>query len=102
MRSLEGYDKIKVLGARLVIKPTPVEELTQSGLIINPSTQEPKYEGTIVAVGPGARLDNGNLMPMDCSPGDKVIYSRLAGVPITYQNEELLIINERDIIGILM
>ena len=102
MRALEGYEKIKVLGARLVIKPTPPEEATQSGIIISSASQEPKYEGTVVAVGPGARLDNGQQMPMDCEPGNKVIYSRLAGVPINYNDEELLIINERDIIGILL
>lgn len=102
MKALEGYEKIKVLGARLVLKPTPIEEATASGLIIGHSAQEPKYEGTVVAVGPGARLDKGGLQPMDCNPGDRVIYSRLAGVPIKLHDEDLLIINEKDIIGILL
>lgn len=97
---LEGYEGIRVLGARVVVK-LEMEEETPSGIVLPTNAKEPKYEGIVVATGDGARLENGLLMPMDVKPGDRVIYSRLAGVPITYNGEELLVINERDIIAII-
>jgi chaperonin GroES len=104
-KHLPGYENLTVLGARLIVKPTPPEEVTKSGIIIAHNAQEPKYEGTVVVTGPGARLDNGVKMPMEVEVGQKVIYSRLAGVPINVEiggkKEDLLVINERDIIAII-
>lgn len=104
-KHLPGYEGITVLGARLVVKQTPPEEVTKSGIIIAHNAQEPKYEGTVVVAGPGARLETGVQMPMEVEIGQKVIYSRLAGVPIEVEVngkvEQLLVINERDIIAII-
>lgn len=100
MKYLNGYEGIKVLGARVVIKLQNPEEKTPSGIILVPGTEEPKFEGLVVAVGPGARNNKGETMPMDVNPGDWVIYSRMAGVPIEHKGEKFLIINERDVIAI--
>ncbi len=98
---LPGYEGVKVLGARVVIKLEEEENKTLSGLIIVRDHEEPKYEGLVVATGDGIRLETGVKMPMDISAGDYVIYSRLAGVPIEYNDEKLLVINERDVIAII-
>ncbi len=97
------YSHLSVLGARVVVKPTPPEKLSQSGLILLNNDKEPKYEGTVVVAGPGVRLENGQAMPMEIGIGMKVIYSRMAGVPIEDEitGEQLLVINERDVIAII-
>lgn len=97
----EGYQGIKVLGARIVVKIEEESDKTASGLFIVQDHKEPKFEGEVVATGGGARLENGNTMPMDVAVGDRIIYSRMAGVPVTYNGEKLLVINERDVIAII-
>lgn len=99
-KCLVGYEGVRVLGARLIIRLEEEKE-ANSGIILLNDTKEPKYEGVIVATGEGARLDNGVTMPMSVQPGERVIYSRMAGVPITYDGEELLVINERDVIAVI-
>lgn len=94
-----NYQGIRVLGARVVIKLEDEGKKTPSGIILTQSP-EPKYEGLVVAIGPGARNNQGQTMPMDVQPGDWVIYSRMAGVPVEYKGEKFLIINERDVIAI--
>lgn len=96
-----GYEGIKVLGARVVIKLEEEENKTDSGIIIASDNIEPKYQGKVVATGDGARLETGVKMPMDVSPGDFVIYSKMAGVPIEHKGEKFLVINERDVIAII-
>lgn len=98
---LPGYEGIKVLGARLVIKLEADDNKTESGLIIVQDNKEPKFEGQVVATGNGARLETGVHMPMEVNVGDNVIYSRMAGVPIKYKGEDFLVINERDIIAVI-
>jgi chaperonin GroES len=98
---LEGYEAIKVLGARVVIELEEESDKTESGLILVQDHKEPKFEGRVVSTGDGARLENGNTMPMDVQPGDRVIYSRMAGVPIEHDGKKFLVINERDIIAVI-
>ena len=100
-KHLAGYEDIKVLGARVVIRVEKEDKVTPSGIIIAKEKEDPKYEGVVVVTGDGARLENGVRMPMDVEPGDRVIYSRLAGVPIKHKGEELLVINERDVVAII-
>lgn len=97
----EGFEGIKVLGARIVILIEKDDGKTKSGLIIIEDNREPKFEGKVVATGGGARLDNGMTMPMDVAVGDNVLYSRMAGVPMNYNGHDLLVINERDVIAII-
>jgi len=95
-----GLDKIRVLGARVVIKPDPKDTQTESGIFLPDKAQEDKYMGTVVAVGPGMLRDDGTRLPMEVKVGDRVLYSRLAGVPVEVDGEEYLVINEGHIICI--
>lgn len=91
---------IRVLGSRLVVEVHP-QDKPKTSLTIVQDNKEPKSEGTVLAVGKGTRLQDGSLIPVDVQVGDHVIYSRMAGVPLRYEGKELLVINERDIIGIV-
>lgn len=96
-----GYEGLKVLGARAVVKLEKAENTTPGGIIISTQEQDPKFEGEVVGTGEGQRLENGTYFPMEVKPGDRVIYSRMAGVPVSYKGEDLLVINERDIIAVV-
>lgn len=96
-----GYEGLKVLGARAVVKLEEAENTTASGIIIATTEKDPKFEGEVVATGEGQRLENGTYFPMEIAPGDRVIYSRMAGVPVSYKGENLLVINERDVIAVI-
>ena len=78
---------IKPLGDKVVVKPAKVEEKTESGIILPGSAQEKPHQGTVVAVGPGARDDKGNHIPLDVKEGDRVIYGKFGGVDLKYDNE---------------
>lgn len=92
---------IKPLGDRVVIKVLASEEKTQSGIVLPDTAKEKPQEGEIVAVGSGRTLDNGEKLPMEVKVGDRVIYSKYAGTEIKLDGEEYLILNERDILGIV-
>lgn len=91
---------IKPLSDRVVVKPEPAEEKTSSGLFIPDSAKEKPQRGTIVSVGPG-RVENGAKIDMTVSEGDTVLYGKYAGTEITLENEDLLIMRESDILGIV-
>ena len=91
---------IRVLGSRVIIE-LDKEVKNESKLIIVQDNKEPKCEGTVVAVGKGTRLQDGTLIPVDVEIGEHVIISRMAGAPLIYDGRGLLVINERDIIGIV-
>lgn len=92
---------IKPLGDKVVVKPTKVEEKTESGIILPGSAQEKPHQGTVVAVGPGARDDKGNHIPLDVKEGDRVIYGKFGGVDLKYDNEEYVVLSEKDILVVL-
>ncbi len=91
---------IKPLSDRVVVKPEPAEEQTASGLYIPDSAKEKPQRGTVVSVGPG-RVENGNKIDMTVKEGDTVLYGKYAGTEITLSNEDLLIMRESDILGIV-
>lgn len=91
---------IRVLGSRIVVA-VEADDKPKSSLIIVQDNKEPKCEGKVVSVGKGTRLQDGTLIPVDVAVGDHVLYSRMAGVPLKYENQEFLVINERDVIGIV-
>ena len=93
--------KIKPLGDKVVVKPAKVEEKTESGIILPGSAQEKPHQGTVVAVGPGARDDKGNHIPLDVKEGDRVIYGKFGGVDLKYDNEEYIVLSEKDILVVL-
>ena len=92
---------IKPLGDKVVLKPAKVEEKTESGIILPGSAQEKPHQGTVVAVGPGARDDKGNHIPLDVKEGDRVIYGKFGGVDLKYDNEEYVVLSEKDILVVL-
>ena len=92
---------IKPIGDKVVIKPITVEETTKSGIVLPDSAQEKPHQGTVVAVGPGARDDKGNHIPLDVKEGDRVIYGKFGGVDLKYDNEEYVVLSEKDILVVL-
>ena len=91
--------KLRPLGDRAVIKPTPREEMTKSGIVLPDTAKEKPQEGTILAVGPGRILDDGTREKMDVKDGDRVLYSKYAGTEFKIEGEELLIVSQKDILA---
>lgn len=91
---------IKPLGDRVVVRPEAAEEKTVSGLYIPDTAKEKPQRGTVVSAGPG-RVENGNLIAMTVKAGDKVLYGKYAGSEITIDGDELMIMRESDIFGII-
>ncbi len=93
--------KLRPLGDRIVIKPTPREEMTKSGIVLPDTVKEKPQEGEVVAVGPGRVLDDGSREAMDVSVGDKVLYAKYAGTEFKVDTDELLIVSQKDILAIV-
>jgi chaperonin GroES len=93
--------KLRPLGDRVVVKPTPREEMTKSGIVLPDTAKEKPQEGTIVAVGPGAIQEDGKRGPMDVKAGDKVLYAKYAGTEFKVDDDELLIVKQTDILAIV-
>ena len=91
--------KIEPLGDRVVIKPTPKEEVSKGGIVLPDTAKEKPQEGKIIAVGPGRMTDDGKRIAMEVKKGDKVIYSKYAGTEFKLGNDELVIMREGDILG---
>lgn len=93
--------KLKPLGDRLVVKPKEQEETTASGLVLPETAKEKPQQGTILAVGPGRRDDDGNRIELDVAIDDTVLYAKYAGTEIKIDGEKLLILKESDVLAIL-
>ncbi|HVA85382.1 MAG TPA: co-chaperone GroES [Candidatus Saccharimonadales bacterium] len=93
--------KLRPLGDRVVIRPTPREEMTKSGIVLPDTAKEKPQEGSILAVGPGRILDDGKREQMDVKKGDKVLYAKYAGTEFKVEGEELLIISQKDILAVV-
>lgn len=91
---------IKPLSDRVVIKRVDVEETTKSGIILTGAAKEKPQEALVVAVGPG-KVENGNLIKMDVKVGDRVLFSKYSGNEIKLDGEELIILRQDDILGII-
>jgi chaperonin GroES len=88
------------LGDRILIRRTEEDEQTTSGGIIIPDTAKEKpQEGEVIAAGQGRLLDNGDRQPIDVAVGDKILFGKYSGTEVTYDNEELLILREDDILA---
>jgi chaperonin GroES len=92
---------IRPLGDRVVVKAIGREEQTKSGIYLPDTAQEKPQEGLVIAVGNGKLLDNGTRVPIDLKPGDHVLYSKYAGTEIKQGSEELLVLRESDILGVI-
>jgi len=93
---------LKPLGDRVVVEPLEKEERTASGIILPETAKEKPQEGTIIAVGPGRRDDDGKLVPMDVKLGDSVLYAKYAGTEIKLEDKKVLILKESDILAIVL
>jgi chaperonin GroES len=93
--------KLKPLGDRVVIQPTPREDVTKSGIVLPDTAKEKPQEGTIMAVGQGEILDDGTRKKIDVNVGDRVLYSKYAGTEFKVEGEDLLIIAAKDILAIV-
>jgi len=86
---------------RVLVRRIESDEKTAGGLIIPDSAKEKPAEGEVIAVGEGARKDSGELIPMAVKAGDKVLFGKWSGTEVTIDGEELLIMKESDIMGLL-
>ena len=93
--------KLRPLGDRVVIQPTPREEMTKSGIVLPDTAKEKPQEGTVLAVGPGRILDDGKRESVDVKVGDKVLYAKYAGTEFKLGGEDLLILRETDILAVV-
>ncbi|SVD60488.1 uncharacterized protein METZ01_LOCUS413342 [marine metagenome] len=91
----------KPLHDRVAVKRVGEEEKTAGGIIIPDTAQEKPSEGKIVAVGPGAREKNGTFVPMEVKVGDRILFGKWSGTEATIDGQELLIMQESDIMGII-
>ena len=93
--------KLRPLGDRLVIKPTPREEMTKTGIVLPDTAKEKPQEGIVLAAGPGAFDNEGKRMAMDVKEGQKVLYAKYAGTEFKVEGEELLIVSQKDVLAIV-
>ena len=93
--------KFKPLLDRVVLKRVEEENRTAGGLIIPDTAKEKPSQGIVVAVGPGGRDDDGELIPMTLKEGDKVLFGKWSGTEIKIEGENLLIMKESEVLGIL-
>lgn len=93
--------KFRPLHDRVVIEPIEQEEKTAGGIIVPDTAQEKPMQGKIIAVGPGARGEDGTLQPPDVKKGDTILYGKYSGTEVKIDDEELLIMRESDIMGVL-
>ena len=92
---------LKPLGDRLVVEPQEKEEVTASGLVLPETAKEKPQQGTVVALGPGRRDDDGDRIPMDVAEGDTVLYAKYAGTEIKIDGKKVLILKESDVLAIV-
>jgi chaperonin GroES len=93
--------KIRPVGDRVVVRPAAREEMTKSGIVIPDTAKEKPQEGTVMAVGSGRLLDNGERAPMEVHEGDRVLFARYGGTEFKLENEEYLVLRESDVLAII-
>jgi chaperonin GroES len=92
---------LKPLGSRVVIEPVEQEEITAGGIVLPETAKEKPQKGTILAIGPGDRDEDGDRIKMDVAVGDVVLYAKYAGTEIKVEGKKLLILKESDILAIV-
>jgi chaperonin GroES len=93
--------KFKPLHDRVLVRRIEQESKSKGGIIIPDTAKEKPQEGEIVAAGPGARNDDGKLVPLDVKAGDRVLFGKWSGSEVKIDGEELLIMKESDLLGII-
>ena len=93
--------KFRPLHDRVVVKRLEGEEKSKGGIIIPDTAKEKPQEGEIVAVGPGARDEQGKVQPLDVKVGDRILFGKWSGTEVSISGEDLLIMKESDVLGVL-
>ena len=93
--------KFRPLHDRVVVRRITAQEKTKGGIIIPDTAQEKPQEGEVLAVGPGGRDESGKLIPIDLKVGDRVLFGKWSGTEVKIEGQELLIMKESDIMGVL-
>jgi chaperonin GroES len=94
--------KLRPLGDRVVVQPTAREEMTKSGIVLPDTAKEKPQEGTIIAAGPGRLNDDGDEREqMDVKVGDKILYAKYAGTEFKVDDDEYLIVSQKDILAVV-
>ena len=93
--------KFRPLHDRVLVRRIAEETKTAGGIIIPDTAQEKPMEGEIIAAGPGARGENGKLHPLELKPGDRVLFGKWSGTEVKLDGDELLIMKESDIMGVI-
>jgi chaperonin GroES len=89
------------LGDRVLVRRVEEEEKTRGGIIIPDTAKEKPQEGEVIAVGPGARDETGKVQPLDVNVGDRILFGKWSGTEVKLGGEDLLIMKESDILGVL-
>ena len=97
----ESAVKIRPLHDRVMVRRLENEEKTPGGIVIPDTAKEKPIQGEIVAVGKGKVLEDGKVQPLEVKPGDKVLFGKYAGTEVKVGNEELLVMREEDIMGVI-
>ena len=97
----EDCMQFRPLHDRVVVRRIDADEKTAGGIIIPDTAQEKPMQGEVLAVGPGARNDHGQLVPIDLKPGDRVLFGKWSGTEVKIDGQELLIMKESDVMGVL-
>jgi chaperonin GroES len=93
--------KFRPLHDRVVVKRIDAEEKSKGGIIIPDTAKEKPQEGEVVAVGPGGRDESGKLIPIELKSGDRVLFGKWSGTEVKLEGDELLIMKESDIMGVI-
>jgi chaperonin GroES len=93
--------KFRPLHDRVVVRRVEQESKSAGGIIIPDTAKEKPMEGEIVAVGPGGRDESGKLIPIDLKPGDRILFGKWSGTEVKIDGEELLIMKESDVMGVI-
>ena len=89
------------LGDRVLVKRVEEETKTKGGIIIPDTAKEKPQEGEVIAVGPGARDDNGKIQPLDVKKGDRILFGEWSGTEVKVDGDDLLIMKESDVLGVV-
>jgi chaperonin GroES len=101
MRMIMAKTKFRPLHDRVVVKRIEAEDKTKGGIIIPDTAKEKPQEGEVVGVGPGGRDENGKLIPMGVKSGDRVLFGKWSGTEVKLEGDDLLIMKESDIMGVI-
>jgi chaperonin GroES len=93
---------LKPLGSRVVVEPIEDEQMTASGIVLPETAKEKPQKGTVLAVGPGDRDEDGKRIAMDVAVGDKVLYAKYGGTEIKIDGKKYLILRESDLLAIVL